>query len=50
MIDGLGYDTRIEHGIMEISHYAMIIGRGIKVCDLYMLNISIMINRASIPS
>jgi len=34
MFDGLGYDTRIEHDMMEILHVAKIIAQCTKMCKL----------------
>jgi hypothetical protein len=34
MFDGLDYDTRISHDMIEISHVAKIIVQGIKMCGL----------------
>jgi hypothetical protein len=33
-VNGLGYDTKIEHEIMKISHDTKIIDRGSEACDL----------------
>ena len=50
MVDELGYETSIEHMIMEISHDKNIIGKGTQVCGLYMLDGSIIIGYASVSS
>jgi len=38
MYGEFGYDTSIEHGIMETLRNAKKISRGSKLCGLYMLN------------
>ncbi|MCH82500.1 putative Ty-1 copia retrotransposon protein [Trifolium medium] len=50
MHDNLGYETRIDHGIIEISLDAKIIGRGTKVYGLYLLDGSTIIGHAFIAS
>lgn len=37
MVDGLDYCTRFEHRVLKISHGEMIMVKGSKTCDLYIL-------------
>jgi hypothetical protein len=37
MFDSLGYCTRIELGVMRISHGALVIAKGSKINGLYIL-------------
>jgi hypothetical protein len=50
MFDELGYDTRVEHDIVEILHDANLTGRYIKICDFYMVGDSTIIGHSSLPS
>jgi len=50
MFDGLGYCTRIERGMMRISHGALVIAKGSKIHGLYILEGSIVIDHASVAS
>lgn len=45
-----GYGTSIEHGVMQISINAKVIGRGTKMIGLYMLDDSTIIEHAPITS
>ena len=49
-IDGLGYCTRIERGMMRISHGAFVIDKGSKIYGLYILEGSTVIAHASVAS
>jgi hypothetical protein len=46
MFDGLGYCTRIERGVMRISHGALVIAKGSKINGLYILDGSTVISNA----
>lgn len=50
MFDGLGYCTRIERGVMRISHGALVIAKGSKIHGLYILEGSTVIAHASVAS
>ena len=50
MFDGLGYCTRIERGMMRISHGALVIAKGSKIHGLYILDGSTVIGHASVAS
>jgi hypothetical protein len=46
MFGTLGYETIFEHGFVEVLFDAKIIGRGTKVCTLYLLDGSTIIDHA----
>jgi hypothetical protein len=50
MFDGLGYCTRIERGVMRISHGALVIAKGSKINGLYILDGSTVISNALVAS
>lgn len=50
IFDGLGYCTRIELGSLKISHGALIIVKGLIMCNLYILDVSIVTGHAYIVS
>ncbi|KAK2414224.1 cysteine-rich RECEPTOR kinase [Trifolium repens] len=50
MFDGLGYSTRIERGVMRISHGALVIAKGSKMNGLYILEGSTVISNACVTS
>jgi len=50
MFDGLGYCTRIERGMMRISHGALVIAKGSKIHGLYILEGSTVIAHTPIAS
>ena len=50
MFDGLGYCSRIEPGMMRISHGALLIAKGSEIKGLYILEGSTVIAHASVAS
>ncbi|RDX81649.1 hypothetical protein CR513_37645, partial [Mucuna pruriens] len=50
MFDNIGYTTQIEHDIMKISNNNLVIAKGIKRNDLYILDGSSVIVQAAITS
>ena len=44
MFDYLGCCTRVEHGVLKISRYELIIAKGSKICVLYILEGSNIVN------
>lgn len=50
MFDNLSYCIRIECGVLKISHGALIIAKGFKMCRLYILNGSTTIGHTSVVS
>ena len=50
MFDDLCYCTRVEHGVLKISHDELIIDKGSKICGLYNLEGSNVISHSSLTS